>query len=98
MEEPSGSSPSSESKVEVGGDRATSSLKRLGRFIAAHPVGIGHALLLTLVAVVVLQNLEPTSIDFLFWTVAEIPKLVILLLAMVVGGVLWEVIRRRLRR
>jgi len=98
MEEPSGNIPPSESQVEARGDGAPSLLTRAGRFVAAHPAGIGHTLLLVLVAVVVLQNLEPTSIDFLFWTVAEIPKLVILLLAMVVGGVLWEVIRRRLRR
>lgn len=51
-----------------------------------------------LLAVIVLQNLEPTSLKILFWTVAQVPKLVLLLGAMVLGALIWEVLRRRTGR
>ncbi|MGH0031013.1 MAG: lipopolysaccharide assembly protein LapA domain-containing protein [Myxococcota bacterium] len=49
-----------------------------------------YATLWLLLAVVVLQNLEPTRIDLLFWSVAEVPKLVLILVSMAVGVALWE--------
>lgn len=53
---------------------------------------------MVLLAVIVLQNLEPTSLNVLFWTVAQVPKLVLLLGAMVLGALIWEVLRRRAGR
>jgi uncharacterized integral membrane protein len=46
----------------------------------------------------VLQNLEPTSIDILFWTLVDIPKLLLLLASMLAGGLIWELLRRSLLR
>ena len=51
-----------------------------------------------LLAVIVLQNIEPIEIDLLFWSVARVPKLVLILVSMLIGGLIWEVVRRRLRR
>jgi uncharacterized integral membrane protein len=82
------------SEVQPGARSARSWIARAGRFVAAHPVGLARGAIAALVAVVVLQNLEPTSLDFLFWRIAEVPKLLILLVAMVLGGVLWELLRR----
>jgi uncharacterized integral membrane protein len=98
MEKPSVSSPPRDPQGQGAALRTPSRFSRAGRFIASHPVGVVHSLILALVTVVILQNLEPTSLDFLFWSIPEIPKLVILILAMFVGGALWEIIRRLLRR
>ncbi len=49
---------------------------------------------LALIAIVVLQNVESTSLDVLFWTVSELPKLVVIFLAMIVGALVWEILRR----
>lgn len=43
-----------------------------------------------LLGIVVLQNLEPTRLDILFWTSGEIPKLVLVLGSMILGVFLWE--------
>lgn len=67
-------------------------------FLARHPIGVLQVLFLALVTGVVLQNLEPTSIDLLFWSVPQLPKLVLLLAAMAAGGLVWEIMRRRLFR
>lgn len=66
-------------------------------FVTRHPVGVAQACVALLVVVVVLQNVEPTSIDLLFWSVARVPKLVLILASMVIGGFIWELLRRRLR-
>ena len=68
------------------------------RFIGRHPAGVVQGLFVALLAIVVLQNLEATSIDILFWSVPELPKLVVILLAMLAGGLLWEIARRLLLR
>ncbi|MDH3212177.1 MAG: hypothetical protein OEM05_06805 [Myxococcales bacterium] len=94
MEDPSPGSDASGSQVETVGRASSSRLARSGRFVAAHPVGIAQGAILALVVVVVLQNLEPTTLDFLFWSIAEVPKLVILIVAMLLGGALWEIARR----
>jgi len=71
---------------------------RLLGYVASHPAGVAQGLAYALLAVVILQNLEPTSIDLLFWSIPDIPKLVLILVAMLLGGVTWEVLRRMLFR
>jgi uncharacterized integral membrane protein len=51
-----------------------------------------------LLVIVVLQNVEPIELDLLFWSVARVPKLVLILASMLVGALIWEVARRRLFR
>lgn len=75
-----------------------SAAARLVRFVARHPIGVAQTSFAVLVAIVVLQNLEPTSFDVLFWSIQTLPKLVLVLVAMVVGGALWEIARRLLFR
>jgi len=45
---------------------------------------------------VVLQNVEPTSVHVLFWKFAQLPKIVLILVSIALGGVLWEFSRRSL--
>jgi hypothetical protein len=66
-------------------------------FIGRHPVGVAQLCAALLIMIVVLQNVEPTSIDLLFWSIAHVPKLVLILASMVAGGLTWELLRRRLR-
>lgn len=56
----------------------------------------GFALLL--VIIVVLQNVEPTTIDILFWSIARVPKLILILASMGLGILFWEVGRHAWRR
>ncbi len=51
---------------------------------------IGYAVVWGLLLTIVLQNLEPTRIDVLFWSFAEVPKLILVLGSMAIGVVLWE--------
>lgn len=67
-------------------------------FLARHPVGVLQVLFVALVTIVVLQNLEPTTLDVLFWSIPGLPKLAMLLAAMGVGALVWEIARRRLFR
>ena len=66
-------------------------------FVSRHPMGVAQACGVALLVIVVLQNVEPVDIDLLFWSVARVPKLVLILASMLAGGVLWELLRRRLR-
>jgi len=75
-----------------------SAFARSMRFVARHPTGVIQGVFIALLAIVVLQNLEPTSIDLLFWSVPSLPKLVLILVAMLAGGVLWEIARRVISR
>lgn len=59
------------------------------------PIVRGSGLVLLLVFV--LQNVEPTRVDVLFWSLPGVPKLVLILVSMALGGVLWEVLRRQLK-
>jgi len=68
------------------------------RFLSRHPLGVLQGVFLLLVLVVVLQNLEPTELDVLFWSIASVPKLALIFVAMLVGGLLWEILRRVLVR
>lgn len=81
--------------------RATGSHSSGGRLlglVARHPGGVVQLVLLLLVAIVVLQNVESTSIDVLFWSVPDFPKLVLILVSMLVGAAAWEIARRWIRR
>jgi uncharacterized integral membrane protein len=51
---------------------------------------ITYATLCLLLFVIVLQNLDPTRLDLLFWSVGEVPKLVLVLGSMAIGVLLWE--------
>ena len=66
-------------------DRATS--------VVRHWRGILRGLVIALLAVVVLQNVEPTRIDVLFWSIAEVPKLVLILASMLIGIAVWEILK-----
>lgn len=68
------------------------------RFAARHPWGVAQGILLALVVVVIFQNIERTTVDFLFWSVASVPKIVLIVVSMLVGGALWEIARRRIGR
>ena len=72
--------------------------KTTGRWLVTHPIGALQILAVIVVAIIVLQNLEPTSIDILFWTLVDIPKLLLLLASMLAGGLIWELLRRGLLR
>ncbi len=91
-----------ESRHEMGGPSTApervSFVRSVGRYVAAHPLGVLQTIFFGLVAVVVLQNLEPTSLDVLFWSIPVLPKLVLVVVAMAIGGLIWEVLRRRLFR
>ena len=63
---------------------------------ARHPAGVALVIAALLLVVIVLQNLEPTSIDLLFWSIAHVPKLVLILGSMLVGALTWELARRYL--
>ena len=60
---------------------------------AGWPKNSTHAFYL-LIVIIILQNLETTSIDVLFWTVTALPKLVLIFLSMLIGAVAWELARR----
>ena len=73
--------------------------KKSGLWLVQHPIGAVQILGLILLVIIVAQNLEPTSIDLLFWTLVDIPKLFLLLFSMILGAVVWELLKRtRLRR
>jgi uncharacterized integral membrane protein len=65
---------------------------------ARRPGAVALAALALLVVIIVLQNVEPVEIDLLFWSVARVPKLVLILVSMLLGALIWEVARRRLSR
>jgi len=82
----------------AGKKRAGGALGNVARFTGRHPLGVLQGIAFALVAIVVLQNLEPVRIEVLFWSVPQVPKLVLILIAMLVGAAAWEVLRRALRR
>lgn len=82
----------------TGDSSSDSAFSRMAQFALRHPIGIAQLFFLSLVATVILQNLEPTSIDVLFWSLAGIPKLVLILFSMGIGVAAWELMRRLLRR
>ncbi len=68
------------------------------KLAARRPGAVALAVVALLVAIIVLQNVEPIEIDLLFWSVARVPKLVLILISMLLGALIWEVARRRLFR
>ena len=44
-----------------------SRFRRVGQFIVQNPIRTAQLVFFLLVAIIILQNLEPTSIDVLFW-------------------------------
>ncbi|MEQ3723403.1 hypothetical protein [Alcanivorax sp.] len=72
--------------------------RKTGHWLMTHPMGALQILLVIMAITVVFQNLEPTSIDILFWTLMDIPKLVLLMVSMLFGALVWETLRRVLRR
>jgi|SRR5215469_2907104 uncharacterized integral membrane protein len=70
--------------------------QRVGGFVARHPVGILKSVGAALVIIVILQNVEPTSVHVLFWKFAQLPKIVLILVSIALGSVLWEFSRRSL--
>jgi uncharacterized integral membrane protein len=69
-------------------------LRGLGHSIVQNPVRAVQIVFFALIAIIVLQNLETTSIDILFWSFAALPKLVLIFLSMIVGALAWELLRR----
>jgi uncharacterized integral membrane protein len=56
-----------------------------------HRARLLRGLTLLLIAVIVLQNVEPTTIDVLFWSIARVPKLILIVASMGLGVLLWEI-------
>jgi uncharacterized integral membrane protein len=50
------------------------------------------------VLILILQNVEPTGIDVLFWSFASVPKLILILASMVLGVMVWEIGLKVFRR
>lgn len=65
-----------------------------GGFLWRHRTGVLRALGALLLGTVILQNVEPTTIDLLFWSLPGVPKLVLILISMALGAGLWEIVRR----
>jgi uncharacterized integral membrane protein len=79
---------------DSGASRAgSSSLATALRFSARHRVRIVQVLVFAVIAIVVAQNLEPTPVDVLFWSITS-PKLVLIVISMLVGAAIWEIVRR----
>jgi uncharacterized integral membrane protein len=91
--EPVSAIPSSREERLPGG---RSFARRVGGFIVRHPVGILKSIAAALVIIVILQNVEPTSVHVLFWKIAQLPKIVLILVSIALGGLLWELSRRSL--
>jgi len=78
--------------------RSESRPRSLIRILSRQPRRTFQAAVFVLVAIIIAQNLESTSVDVLFWTVSRMPKLFLILLAMFVGAAAWEITRRFLVR
>lgn len=90
--------PASSSSKPGGDSGSESALRRVVGLVARHPVGVVQLVLSSLLAIIILQNVEPTSIDVLFWSIAAFPKLLLILGSMLVGAVAWEIVRRWINR
>jgi len=67
---------------------------QVARFVARHPIGIVQSILYLLIAIIVFQNIEPTSFNVLFWSIPTFPKLILIIVSMLVGAASWELLRR----
>jgi len=70
---------------------------RIVQWVVRNPFRTAQFVFFLLIAIIILQNLESTSIDVLFWSIAALPKLVLIFLSMAVGAVAWEMARRFFR-
>jgi uncharacterized integral membrane protein len=87
--------PSSENQTGSTEDGGSSSrFRKAGEFIVQNPIRAAQLAFYLLIVIIILQNLETTSIDVLFWTVTALPKLVLIFLSMLIGAVAWELARR----
>lgn len=57
------------------------------------PKFILWSLFFVLLVVVMLQNVEPTKIRFLFWSFLAVPKLALILISMALGGAIALLLR-----
>jgi len=71
-----------------------STFGKIARFVALHPIGIAQAVFVALIFIIILQNIEPTSFNVLFWSIPTFPKLVLIFVSMLVGAAIWELGRR----
>lgn len=76
----------------------TRRLRAFLRFTVRHPFRVLQGVVLSLVVVVILQNIEPISIQVLFWSIPSLPTIVLILVAMLIGGAVWEIVRRLMFR
>lgn len=88
-----GRSPRAEASRPHGG----SVVARVAGFVSRHPGRAAQFALFVLIAIVILQNVESTSIDVLFWSVPALPKLVLIFVSMLVGAATWDLMRRWIR-
>jgi uncharacterized integral membrane protein len=72
--------------------------RRILGFTFRHRRALGRGLLLAVVLILILQNVEPTGIDVLFWSFASVPKLILILASMVLGVMVWEIGLKVFRR
>jgi uncharacterized integral membrane protein len=87
--------PSSENQTGSAEDGGSiSKFRKAGEFIVQNPIRAAQLAFYLLIVIIVLQNLETTSIDVLFWTVTALPKLVLIFLSMLIGAAAWELARR----
>ena len=87
--------PLNESKTESPkANGIGSKFRRAAQFSIQNPIRTNQFVFFSLVAIIILQNFETTSIDVLFWSITSLPLLVLIFLSMVVGAVAWELLRR----
>ncbi len=77
-------------------DGSGSRFRRVAQLIVQNPIRSAQFAFFLLIIIIILQNLESTSIDVLFWSIAALPKLVLIFLSMLVGAAAWEITRRLL--
>ena len=85
-------------EADPGGPQRPGPATRAVSLLSRHWKASLRTLLGLALLVVVLQNVEPTTLDLWFWSIERVPKLVLILISMAVGAGLWEILRRALRR
>lgn len=73
-----------------------SGLARAGDFAWRHRAPLARGFGVLLILIIVLQNVEATRVDLLFWSLPAVPKLVLIGVSMLAGGLAWELVRRAL--
>jgi uncharacterized integral membrane protein len=73
---------------------AVRSLREAGSWIVRHRLALLRSTLLVAFLAVILQNVEPIDVDLLFWSLSDVPKLVLILASMALGAGFWEIARR----